>query len=110
QGGDKKKGVVFKLAPDGTETVLHSLKGGSDGAFPKAGLIADGHGNLYGTTSAGGSTDNGVVFKLAAYGTESVLHSFALDGIDGANPTGELIADRDGNLYGTTQFGGSGSS
>jgi hypothetical protein len=47
-------GVVFKLSPGGTETVLHTFKG-SDGAFPEAGLIADSSGNLYGTTLVGGA-------------------------------------------------------
>jgi uncharacterized repeat protein (TIGR03803 family) len=48
-------GTVFKLAPDGTETVIHSFKGGSDGAAPQEGLMTDGAGNLYGTTVNGGS-------------------------------------------------------
>jgi uncharacterized repeat protein (TIGR03803 family) len=65
----------------GTETVLYSFKGGSDGAAPAAGLILDKAGNLYGTTSRGGGTGCGgngcgTVFKLATDGTESVLHVF----------------------------------
>jgi uncharacterized repeat protein (TIGR03803 family) len=87
------------------ETVLHSFGDGpSDGSGPFADLIADGAGNLYGTTSIGGASGFGVVFKLASDGTETVLHSFALS--DGANPYAGLIADGAGNLYGTTSGGG----
>ena len=106
-GGSGNNGVVFKLAPDGTETVLHSFAGGSDGANPYAGVIADTAGNLYGTTVYGGSSNLGTVFKLAPDGTETVLHSFA--GNDGRYPQAGLIADEAGNLYGATQFGGPGT-
>src|ERR1700722_960551 len=66
-------------------TVLYAFTGGSDGANPLAGLIADGAGNLYGTTYAGGATQNGTVFTLTPDGTESVLHSFG-GGSDGNSP------------------------
>jgi len=73
-------GTVFKLALDGSETVLYSFTGGSDGANPNAGLIRDASGNLYGTATYGGagcgSYGCGVVFKLARSGTESVLNAF----------------------------------
>jgi uncharacterized repeat protein (TIGR03803 family) len=95
-------GVVFKVSPSGTETVLHSFIE-SDGAFPEAGLIADSSGNLYGTTVNGGA-GNGVVFMLSPGGTETVLHSFT--GSDGRNPQAGLIADSAGNFYGTTVNGG----
>ena len=73
EGGASGHGVVFKLAPTGTgtwtESVLYAFAGyPSDGADPKAGLIADGAGNLYGTTVEGGASVNGVVFKLAGTG------------------------------------------
>jgi uncharacterized repeat protein (TIGR03803 family) len=88
-----------------TETVLRSFTGfPSDGAFPVAGLIADGAGNLYGTTQSGGASNAGVVFKLSG-GTETVLYSFT-GGSDGANPVAGLIADSAGSLYGTTLLGG----
>jgi uncharacterized repeat protein (TIGR03803 family) len=93
-------GVVFKLSPSGTETVLYSFKGGSDGAFPQGPLIADSSGNLYGT----GTSGNGLVFKLSPGGTETVLHSFTSG--DGLLPRHGLIADSSGNLYGTTSEGG----
>ena len=115
-GGASDGGVVFKLSPGGIETVLYSFcgkPGCSDGAGPRAGLIADSSGNLYGTTNQGGGSECngpgcGVVFKLAPNGTETVLYSFCslLSCSDGALPLGGLIADRAGNLYGTTYEGG----
>jgi uncharacterized repeat protein (TIGR03803 family) len=104
-GGCSSCGVVFKLSPSGTYTVLHSFTGGSDGIAPYAGLIADSSGNLYGTTTGGGASGKGTVFKLSPSGTETVLHSFT-GGSDGNIPFGGLIADSSGNLYGTTENGG----
>jgi uncharacterized repeat protein (TIGR03803 family) len=104
-GGTSFSGGVFKVAPDGTETVLYSFTGGADGAFPEAGLIRDNAGNLYGTTTQGGSDNIGVVFKVDPNGTETVLHSFT-GGADGVIPVGGLLRDAAGNLYGTTSQGG----
>ena len=103
-GASGGHGVVFKLSPSGTETVLHTFTGGSDGGIPRAGLIADTGGNLYGTTAGGGASNAGTVFKLSPSGTETVLYSFT--GSDGSGPFAGLIADSSGNLYGTTQSGG----
>jgi uncharacterized repeat protein (TIGR03803 family) len=103
-GGADDAGTVFKLTPTGTETVLYPFTGGSDGAYPQAGLIADGSGNLYGTTNSGGESGNGTVFQLTPTGAETVLYSFTGSG-DGANPTAGLVADGSGNLYGTTNSG-----
>jgi uncharacterized repeat protein (TIGR03803 family) len=104
-GGAFGKGTVFKLDTTGNETVLHSFTGtGGDGALPSAGLIRDTVGNLYGTTTSGGASDYGTVFKLDTSGNETVLYSFT-GGADGATPTAGLIRDSAGNLYGTT-FGG----
>lgn len=109
-------GVIFKLASNGTETILHTFTGGSgDGGYPLGSLIADSSGNLYGTTVVGGGTDGcgillgqgcGIVFKLATDGTLSILHAFT-GGSDGSYPTGALLFDATGNLYGTTVGGGS---
>ncbi|MGA8151795.1 MAG: choice-of-anchor tandem repeat GloVer-containing protein [Terriglobales bacterium] len=106
-------GRVFAGTPnsDGTWTwtELHSFTGGNDGARSYAGVIVDASGNLYGTTTGGGSQGYGVVFKLTrnpdGSWTESVLHSFT-GGKDGANPYAGLIFDNAGNLYGTTVGGG----
>ena len=108
-GGAYSHGTVFKLTPAGAETILHSFAGPTgDGAYPYGGLIIDGQGNLYGTTSAGGTQNHGTVFKLTPAGAETVLYSFAgLTTGDGVNPHGGLIIDGQGNLYGTTEAGGS---
>ena len=117
-GGTNSNGTVYKLTPNSTggytESVLHSFAGGTgDGAIPVASLITDGNGNFYGTTQYGGTNNNGTVFKLIANSsggyTESVLFSFGT-GTDGANPYAGLITDASGNLYGTTQNGGTNNS
>ena len=97
---------MFKLAPDGTETVLHSFAG-SDGENPNASLIMDDAGNLFGTTQFGGlkRCGCGTVFELAPDGTTTVLHAFK-GGADGYGPVASLTTDGQGNLYGTTYFGG----
>lgn len=98
-------GTVFKLDSAGNETVLHSFEWGADGALPFSGLIRDRAGNLYGTTSVGGTFNAGTVFKVDANSVESILHSFAYSP-DGGAPQAGLIADSAGNLYGTTKSGG----
>ena len=106
-------GVVFRLTPDGSETVLYSFTGGTDGAYPWGGVILDGQGNLYGTTTAGGDLSCyfsngygcGTVFKIAPDGSETVLYSFT-DEADGAYPHAGVIQDARGNLYGTAPSGG----
>jgi uncharacterized repeat protein (TIGR03803 family) len=103
QGGTDHSGVVFKVDPSGTETVLHSFTGSpSDGGYPMGGLLMDKSGNLYGTTMFGGTSGNGVVFKIDSSGNESILHNFAGGTTDGCNPEGSLVADGSGNFYGTT--------
>jgi uncharacterized repeat protein (TIGR03803 family) len=108
-----EQGTVFELSPavggGWTETVIHSFPSGLDGATLKAGLIFDGSGNLYGTTTWGFSTHWGTVFELTPAGdgtwSEKLLHSFAQN--DGNNPQASLIFDAAGNLYSTTVGGGS---
>ena len=89
-GGANNAGTVFKLASDGTESVLHSFTGGSDGANPQTDLIADLTGNLYGTTSAGGTTNCGTVFKVKPNGHETILYTFKCRP-DGFTPNGVLL-------------------
>jgi uncharacterized repeat protein (TIGR03803 family) len=103
-GGAPNHGTVFKLDPTGTETVLYSFAGGTDGANPYASLVQDPAGNLYGTTQRGGASGQGTVFKVDTAGTETVLYTFT-GGSDGGVPDGALVLDAAGNLYGTT-FGG----
>ena len=104
-GGTSNLGTIFKLDANGTKTVLHSFAGGTDGATPQAGLTRDAAGNFYGTTTVGGGSNSGTVFKLDANGTETVLYTF-MGGVDGKLPNGPLVLDASGNLYGTTNDGG----
>jgi uncharacterized repeat protein (TIGR03803 family) len=106
-GGRYNSGVVFELAPDKTESILHTFRGvgGNDGAQSVAGLIADGSGNLYGTTSNGGRDDAGTVFQIAPDRKEKILHTFT-DKSDGSHPLGGVIEDSAGNVYGTAADAG----
>jgi uncharacterized repeat protein (TIGR03803 family) len=115
QGGAYNYGIVFKLTPGTggwTETRLHDFDlDGTDGINPYGGLTIDALGNLYGTTSGGGSLKGGAVFELSPQPgggwSEAVLYSFDLDSADGNDPYDTLIFDAAGNLYGTTLNGGS---
>jgi len=104
-GGASNDGTVFELAHgSGTITALASFNG-TNGAGPRAGLIMDSSGNLYGNTVSGGASNVGTVFELShGSGTITTLASF--DGTDGRTPSGGLIMDSSGNLYGTTASGG----
>jgi uncharacterized repeat protein (TIGR03803 family) len=107
-------GTVYQLTNNGTgvwtKTIIHNFGGKNDGGVPEGGLIMDAAGNLYGTTQEGGTTGWGVVFELSPSSggswTENLLYSF-LGGSDGADPLGGVIFDSAGNLYGTTEEGGS---
>jgi uncharacterized repeat protein (TIGR03803 family) len=111
-GGAYNLGCVFKISQqsDGswTETVIYNFSG-PDGSSPAASLIFDAAGNLYGTTAGGGDLSVGIVFELTpstgGAWTETILHTFG-SGTDGYDPQAELVFDAAGNLYGTTQFGG----
>jgi len=101
-------GTVWEATQDKKETVLHSFAGGtSDGSYAQAGLIMDASGNLYGNTLEGGDANLGTVFEATQSGAVTLLHSFSYTD-DGANPTGTLLQDASGNLYGTSLEGGSG--
>jgi uncharacterized repeat protein (TIGR03803 family) len=103
-------GVVFKISQAGKFTVLHTFNG-YDGADPLGRVVRDEAGNLYGTTYAGGITSChnggcGTVFKLDPTGKETVLLKFNVPGKGGIFPSGPLLRDAAGNLYGTTTWGG----
>ena len=114
-------GVVFKLTPTQqgwTETVVYSFTGGGDGAYPVSGVVFDHAGNIYGTTTGGGTGNCnsyvggcGVIFKLSPSENgwaESALYQFS-GGADGGVPVGGLTFSASGALYGTTELGGTGN-
>jgi uncharacterized repeat protein (TIGR03803 family) len=106
-------GTVFELSPNGdgtwSEKTLYSFQGSPDGEMPLAGLVMDGSGNLYGTTSIGG-VGGGTIFELSPNSdgtwTETILHSFTGGSSDGAGSEAGLIFDASGDLYTTTVGGG----
>lgn len=104
--GANNAGTVFRLSASNTFTVIYAFQGGNDGFCPNGGMVFDKHGNLYGTTFEGGSSNVGTIFKLTPSGTHTVLHSFA-GGADGSSPNGGLTIDGKGNVYGTSTGGGS---
>jgi uncharacterized repeat protein (TIGR03803 family) len=105
-GGRYDLGVVYKLDAAGNETVIHSFNG-ADGANPQGTLARDDSGNLYGTTYFGGAKKFGVAFKISSTGHEKVLHSFYTYKTDGAYPEAGVIRTGSGDLFGTTNEGGS---
>lgn len=113
--GQTQYGTLYKITPDGVETVLHPFGTVSDdGASPQAGVLQASDGNFYGTTSEGGAVSSchsgagcGTLFKYApGTNTYTVLHSFGSVAGDGETPMASLIQGSDGNLYGTTSAGG----
>jgi uncharacterized repeat protein (TIGR03803 family) len=110
-GGAYSQGTVFELTHLKTgwvEKVLYSFGRPGDGATPVSGVIRDAAGNLYGTTSAGGSAGDGTVYKLSQQGSvwnETILHNFSGQS-DGMYPYAGLAFDRAGNLYGAATAGG----
>lgn len=107
--GPSEDGVVFTIKTNGTGfATLHGFAGGAnDGAKPYDALILVGTDTLLGTTSAGGASDDGTIFSIKIDGTAyAIVHSFTGSPLDGAVPYGGLVADRVGNIYGTTVLGG----
>src|ERR1700735_886645 len=109
-GGICNCGTAFELSPSSsggwTETILHVFTAGDDGAYPFGSMIFDDKGNLYGeTVVVGGAAYSGTIFELSPNATgswtETILHSFS-GAPDGREPSGGLVFDAAGNLYGTT--------
>jgi uncharacterized repeat protein (TIGR03803 family) len=104
-------GTVFKIDSSGNETVIYNFTGGTDGANPYGALLSDSQGNFYGTTPLGGDLSCnsgygcGTIFKIDSTGKETVLYNF---GANANEPYDTLVRDAAGNLYGTTDWGGSG--
>jgi uncharacterized repeat protein (TIGR03803 family) len=110
-GGVSGGGTVFKMTPAGTLTTLYSFCSQStctDGANPVGSLLQASDGGFYGTTEYGGAYGYGTVFKITSTGTLTTLYSFCSQSNcgDGEYPRAGLVQDSDGDLYGTTYFGG----
>jgi uncharacterized repeat protein (TIGR03803 family) len=107
-------GTLFKVRTDGTGfQLLHAFSGGADdglspsGGSPSGAVILDDADNLYGTTNKGGASGAGTVFRIRTDGTGfQLLHTFTPSGVYRASPSGPLLLDGSGNLYGTTARGG----
>ncbi|HZQ23066.1 MAG TPA: choice-of-anchor tandem repeat GloVer-containing protein [Terriglobales bacterium] len=111
-GGLGVKGTVYKLTPVGKmwkPSIIHAFGGGTDGADPVGGVTIDARGNVYGTTTTGGSSNDGIVFQLAPTSNGgwkyTIVYTFQ-GGNDGASPYARVILDQRGNLYGATSTGG----
>src|ERR1022692_4206270 len=112
-GGTNSAGTIFKITPGGTLTTLYSFcpqTNCTDGFGPQAGLVQAANGDLYGT-NGGGANSSGAVFKITPSGTLTTLYSFCSQGVypdctDGDLPIAGLVQAANGDLYGTTLFGG----
>lgn len=105
-------GTIFRITRGGALTTLYSFcaeSGCGDGASPYAALVRGSDRNFYGTTFGGGASNVGTVYKITSDSTLTTLYSFCFPCADGANPLAALLAATDGNFYGTTANGGTGS-
>jgi uncharacterized repeat protein (TIGR03803 family) len=100
-------GTIYEVTQFGGGREIFAFDG-TNGENPLAGVILDAQGNFYGTTAQGGGASGGVVYKVDSSGVETVLYNFT-GGTDGGDPQSGLIRDPQGNLYGTTLFGGAGN-
>jgi uncharacterized repeat protein (TIGR03803 family) len=116
EGGSSGNGTVYELSPangDWTETILHNFAGSPDGSQPLGGLTLDAAGNIYGATQVGGANHCiglgcGIDFQLTfsdGSWTENIIHQFA-GRADGMYPNSPPVFDKNGNLYGSTEWGG----
>jgi len=109
-------GTVFRISPNGSYTNLYIFTGSpNDGRYPVGGLVQGSDGNFYGTASGGGTSTNcpfgcGTVFRISPSGNYTNLYSFIGSPTDGRDPTAGLMQGSDGNFYGTTAEGGSGTN
>jgi uncharacterized repeat protein (TIGR03803 family) len=106
-GGTSGWGTVFSITTTGTLTTLHNFAF-TDGANPFGGLVQASDGNLYGTTSGGGRTGEGTLFEIGKTGKLATIYNFCAKAYcpDGLAPFGTLVQGPNGNLYGTTDAGG----
>jgi uncharacterized repeat protein (TIGR03803 family) len=97
-------GAIWTISAAGTFKVLHEMDAATDGSEPNSPLLLDLDGNLYGTTATGGAHGEGTVFRVTPTGKFTVLHSFT-GGSDGGQPSGNLVQDAAGTLFGGTALG-----
>ncbi|MGA3056216.1 MAG: choice-of-anchor tandem repeat GloVer-containing protein [Candidatus Korobacteraceae bacterium] len=102
-GGANYAGVIFKVTPNGTYTILHSFAAAGEGNSVVAPMIQGSDGNFYGTSNGGGAHGLGTIFEISPSGDFTTLYNF--QGSDGANPQGGLV-EVNGTFYGTTYAGG----
>ena len=105
-GGASNAGVLFKISPSGTYSLLYQFTGGADGGYPVGPPIQGSDGNLYGATDLGSGTDGTVYMYTPSAGTFSTIFSLSPDGSQGNGPMAQPFQAADGSLYGTTQVGG----
>ncbi len=107
-GGAAGKGVLFRIGPNGTYTVLFSFGGSHKnfGSHPAGSLVQASDGNLYGVCFAGGANQRGTIFMVTPQGHVKLVHTFQYVGTEGSSPNFGLIEGADGNLYGATTAGG----
>jgi uncharacterized repeat protein (TIGR03803 family) len=104
QGGASGRGSVYKMTPGGQLTTLYSFTDVADGGFVYGGLAQGGDGSFYGTTYAGGSRNDGTMFKITTNGLLTTLITF--NGTNGSFPYAGVAQDENGNFYGVTSGGG----
>jgi uncharacterized repeat protein (TIGR03803 family) len=108
-GGTSGNGTIYRVDAENAFTSLHSFDG-TDGSFPRSGLVLASDGNFYGTTEFGGSFAFGTLFRMDPAGPVTALHHFDGSSQDApagsANATGELVQGSDGKLYGARFRGG----
>jgi uncharacterized repeat protein (TIGR03803 family) len=104
QNGASFAGAIWTITASGAFSVLYDLNGATDGYTTNSPLLIGSDGNLYGTTSQGGQYGYGTVFSITPGGTFTMLHAFTA-GTDGAQPTGNLVMDSSGVIYGGTDYG-----
>jgi uncharacterized repeat protein (TIGR03803 family) len=110
-GGVNSDGAIFKITTSGSLTLVYSFcseTNCTDGALPRAGLLQNSNGYLYGTTVSGGANNRGTVYQITPTGTLKVLYSFCnlTSCADGSQPYAGLVQATSGGLYGTTVSGG----
>lgn len=114
-GGANGFGAIYKMTPSGQVSTLYSFCQTNcidgSGIYPDSPVVAGIDGNLYGTTTEGGTNDSGTVFKITLSGKLTTLYNFCsqTNCADGSYPQG-LVLGSDGNFYGVTYYGGNNSS